>query len=263
MRRMAYTVLLTLLCAPLLATAETPEHLYDKAMAALSGAGPGTNQEDARRYMQQSAESGYVPAQVAMGYFYEMGVTTASEPGEALNWYKKAAANGDTLAQYLVGRMYAIGSGTSMDNREAEKWLTPAASSGNPFAAYFLGMVEEQLDYKKAPEWYRKAAEAGLPQAQKRYGNLLREGRGVPVDKFNAYIWLLLAYEAGQHDVVTQLSLLEGDLGPSRTEEAKFKAHDMQTSVSRAVSARGCTGWDGEFEEVPTPPPIDIQRFCR
>jgi hypothetical protein len=44
---------------------------------------------------------------------------------------------------------------------------------------------------------------------------------------------------------------------------AKAKARELEKSVSRAVNSRGCTGWDGEFDELPTAPPPKIQQFCR
>ena len=45
-------------------------------------------------------------------------------------------------------------------------------------------------------------------------------------------------------------------------EQAKAKARDLEQVVIRAVTARGCSGWDGEFDEFPTPPPAKLQRFC-
>jgi hypothetical protein len=37
----------------------------------------------------------------------------------------------------------------------------------------------------------------------------------------------------------------------------------MERSVTRSVTAHGCTGWPGEFDAIPAPPPPDLQRFCR
>lgn len=255
-------VVAVFLC-PLALAADTPEQLYEKGMAALSGTGPQRSDLEARKYMQQSAEAGYVPAEVTLGYFYETGFATAAEPSEALNWYAKAAESGDALAEYLLGRMYLTGTGTAVDKREAEKWLLKAASAGTPFAAYLLGVVEEDLDYRRAPEWYLKAAQAGLPQAQARYGKVLMEGRGVNVDKFNAYVWMVLAYDAGETSVSDELSRLDALMTEAEIERAKIKAHQMQRELSRTAHANGCTGWPGEFDPIPTPPPPEVQRYCR
>lgn len=263
MNRLTAAVVAMMFLCPLVLAADTPEQLYEKGMAALSGQGPQRSDLEARKYMQQSAEAGYVPAEVTLGYFYEAGMTTAAEPGQALHWYKKAAESGDPLAEYLVGRMYLTGIATAVDKREAEKWLLKSASAGNPFAAYLLGVVEEDLDYRRAPEWYLKAAQQGLPQAQARYGKLLMDGRGIAVDKFNAYVWMVLAYDAGDASISDEISRLDALMTEEEVERAKIKAHEMQGDLARTAHAHGCTGWPGEFDAMPTPPPAEVQRFCR
>lgn len=263
MNRLTAAVVAVMFICPLGLAADTPEQLYEKGMAALSGTGPQRSDLEARKYMQQAAEVGYVPAEVMLGYFYETGMTTAPEPGQALRWYKKAAESGDSLAEYLVGRMYLTGTATAVDKISAEKWLLKSASAGNPFAAYLLGVVEEDLDYRQAPQWYLKAAQQGLPQAQARYGKLLMDGRGVTVDKFNAYVWMVLAYDAGDSSVSDELGRLDALMTEDEVERAKIKAHDMQGELSRAAQAHGCTGWPGEFDPMPAPPPPEVQRFCR
>jgi TPR repeat protein len=121
----------------------------------------------------------------------------------------------------------------------------------------------EKNQFAQAADSFRKAAMQGLPQAQQQLGNLLKDGRGVNADKFEAYVWLLLSARAGNNTVGADLSALEADLGSNRTEEAKSRARDLELSVGRLVVARGCTGWAGEFNPMPTPPPPDIQNFCR
>ncbi|MGH9504242.1 MAG: hypothetical protein ACRD20_15440 [Terriglobales bacterium] len=82
------------------------------------------------------------------------------------------------------------------------------------------------------------------------------------MDKFEAYVWLLLSFDAGNHSVAADLAALEGELGSNRVNDAKRKARDLEQTVSRAVVSHGCD-WTGAFDPVPTPPPPDIQRFCR
>ena len=45
-------------------------------------------------------------------------------------------------------------------------------------------------DYTQAAEWYRKAAEQGLDNAQYNLGVLYNDGQGVPQDYAEAYFWL-------------------------------------------------------------------------
>jgi TPR repeat protein len=118
-------------------------------------------------------------------------------------------------------------------------------------------------DYTKAPQWFRAAAGQGLPQAQYQYARALKEGRGVTQDRLQAYLWFLLALDAGYGAAQNDLSELEGALSKDQIDQAKTDARKLEESVSRSVAAHGCTGWDGEFSEIPAPPPPKIQKFCR
>jgi hypothetical protein len=92
--------------------------------------------------------------------------------------------------------------------------------------------------------------------------SLFKRGWGVTEDKFEAYVWLLVSFDAGSHIVAADLAALQGELGANRVDEAKSKARDLEQTSSRTVVSRGCSGWPGEFNLVPRPPPPDIQRFC-
>jgi TPR repeat protein len=234
-------------------------------MDALTGIGPSHNNQTAVESLRRSAELGYPPAQVVLGYIYETGsANVAADAGQALDWYKKAAKQDDNVGEWLLGRVYLTGVGAARDLDQAALVLKRSAAHNDPFGQYLLGMVQlEKNQYGPAAELFRKAANQGLPQAQQQFGLLLKDGRGVPADKFEAYVWLLLAARAGNTAVGADLAALETDLGTNQTEQAKSKARDMEISVSRVVVARGCTGWQGEFDAMPTPPPPDIQNFCR
>jgi hypothetical protein len=54
-----------------------------------------------------------------------------------------------------------------------------------------------------------------------------------------------------------------GHFSQAEIAEAKTKARELETTVNRAVNAGGRTGWDGELDEFPSPPPPNLQRFCR
>ena len=239
--------------------------LYEAGMDALTGIGPSHNDLTAVDNLRRSGDLGYPPAQVVMGYIYETGsASQAADPVQALEWYKKAAKQDDNVGEWLLGRAYLTGLGTSRDLTQAATVLRRSASHNDPFGQYLLGTVLlEQSQFAPAAEMFRKAAMQGLPQAQQQYGSMLKEGRGVAINKSEAYVWLLLAGRAGNTMVGADLSSLEGDLGSNLTEQAKTRARDMELSVGRLVVARGCTGWQGEFNMMPMPPPPDIQNFCR
>jgi TPR repeat protein len=164
----------------------------------------------------------------------------------------------------LLGRLYYNGNGVPRDLNAAESWLQKAVNQGDPFGQQLLGLIRlERNDYAKAADWFRKAAMQGLPQAQAQLGELLKDGRGVTQDKFEAYVWLLVSFDTGNQTVAADLAALEGALDSNRVEEAKSKARDLEQTVRRTVVSRGWSGWAGAFDLVPAPPTPDIQRFCR
>jgi len=238
--------------------------LFGEGMNALVGSSATRSGANAIEYFRRSADLGYSPAQVVLGYLYETGRFTTADPRGAFDWYKKAAQQDDPLAQWLAGRIIYAGAVPGRDLNEASGFLQSSADHGNPFGEYLLGQIKlERQDYPSAAAWFRKAAEQGLPQAQERFAKLLRDGRGVAADKFEAYVWMLISSNAGNHRLASDLQALEADLGTNQVEQAKARARDMESSVTRSVSAHGCTGWPGEFDVIPAPPPPDLQRFCR
>lgn len=240
-----------------------PAKFFEHGMNALEGTGVSHDNQEALHQLHTAADLGYVPAQTVLGYFYDTGTIVTSEPGMAAEWYRKAAAQDDPLAEWLMGRLYLTGV-LQRDLTQAAAVLKKSAQQDNPFGEYLLGEVNlEQQDYPDAATWLRKAAEQGLPQAQRALGIILEKGQGVKEDKYEAYVWLLISFNAGNTEAGTDLSLLEGDLGSTLLEKAKSQARDMESSVSRSVVAHGCTGWPGEFDIIPAPPPPDLQRFCR
>lgn len=245
--------------------ADSASQLYERAMNGLIGSSQSRSDLNSVSLFRRSAEMGYVPAQVVLGYLYETGLLVTKDASHALTWYKKAAQQNDPLAQWLVGRLILAGLIPPRDVTEAAAWLQKSATQGDPFGEYLLGMIRlERQEYTLAAESFQKAAEQGLPQAQYRLGTLLKEGRGVDRDKFNGYVWFLVSSDAGYPDVRSDdLQSLEADLGSVRTEEGKTKARKLEKDFARAVVAHGCTGWPGEFDAIPLPPPPELQKFCR
>lgn len=241
----------------------TPEQLFDAGMNAISGTSGMRNDLAAVDYFRRSAQKNYGPAQVVLGYLYDMGVIESRDPSQAADGYRKAADAGDPLAQWLLGRLYVTASGLPRDDAAAQKWLTRSADQKSPFAAYLLGSLLAERDYAKAPQWFRMAAEQGLPQGQFSYAWTLKEGRGIERDRVNAYTWFLLALDGGYSAAQNELALLEGTLTQNQLDQAKSDARKFEDSTRRSIAAHGCTGWDGELMSIPTPPPPKTQKFCR
>lgn len=236
--------------------------LFDQGMDSLMGIGVTNSDVNAVDYFRRSADLGYAPAQTVMGYFYETGLKVPADPAAALDWYKKAAKLDDRLGNWLAGRLYYSGA-VPRDLDAAETYLKKAANQGDPYGQYLLGMVKlERNDYVNAAAMFRKAAMQGIPLAQQQLSSLLKDGKGVDADKLQAYVWLLVSYDAGNKAAGTDAAALEGVLGATQITDAKRKARDLEQIASRVVSAKGCTGWPGEFDAIPAPPTPEIQRFC-
>jgi hypothetical protein len=243
---------------------ENAPEIFAKGMNALRGSSATRSIPNAVEYFRRSAERGFAPAQVVLGYFYDTGRAITADPREALEWYKKAAQQDDPLAQWLVGRMIYAGLVPPRDLNAAQKWLEQSGEHGDPFADYLLGKIAlDRSDFSRSESEFRLASEQGLPQAQRALAQLLRDGHGAAPDYFQAYVWLLVSYDGGLRDATTDLQALEAELSSTQIEQAKSKARDLEGTVSRPAAAHGCTGWPGEFNDIPTPPPPDLQRFCR
>ncbi len=264
MRRTILSAVVLLLSTLSFGQSTSPEALYERGMDAITGVGPTRNDTAGMDYFRRSSELGYGPAQIALGYYYETGTMADRDPARAVDLYRKAAQQGDPLAGWLAGRIYFLGSMGSRDLDQAQKFLKIAAEQNSAYGAYYLGRLMADRDFTKAPRLYKIGADQGLPQAQYFYAKTLKEGRGIAQDRFTAYIWFTIALDAGYSIAGADLNEIDrgGFLTSDQTNDAKAKARDLEQVVIRAVTARGCSGWEGEFDEYPTPPPPKLQRFC-
>ncbi len=264
MRRTVLYTMLVLCAAVAGAQSTSPDALYERGMDAITGIGSSENDALGMDYFRRSAELGYGPAQIALAYYYETGTGVTINVAQAVELYRKAAQQGDPLAGWLVGRHYFLGLGVPRDLDLAQKWLRMSADQGNAYGAYYLGRLMADRDFTKAPKLYKIAADQGLPQAQYFYAKALKDGRGITQDRQTAYVWYTIAADAGYKAASADLDELDrsGYITMPQIVEAKDKARDLEQTVIRAVAARGCSGWEGEFDELPTPPPPKLQRFC-
>jgi uncharacterized protein len=245
-----------------MAQSSSPEALYDRGIDAITGIGPSENDTLGADCFKHSADLGYGPAQIAMGYFYETGTAVQMNQDLAIGMYRKAAQQGDPLAAWILGRHYFLGNGVARDLDAAQKWFKMSADQNNAYGAYYLGRMLFDRDPAKTPKLFKLAAEQGLPQAQYYYGLTLKNGSGVPQDNLEAYMWLSVAADAGYSQATSGMGDLERVLTVDQIGLGRAKARDLEQVVVRPVNAKGCSGWEGEFDEFPAPPPVKLQRFC-
>ncbi|BBI63355.1 hypothetical protein HSBAA_46610 [Vreelandella sulfidaeris] len=137
-------------------------------------------------YLEQCAEAGDVESMYYLGEATRLlsrGLTT-----EAMEWYLKAAEQGDPYAMLRLFQGGACIGGEcpedSDDWREAALDITlPKAEAGDPEAMLAMYYIYANLDASRltfvynflgiptrAGKWLKRAAEAGLPEAQTRWG---------------------------------------------------------------------------------------------
>ena len=108
--------------------------------------------------------------------------------------------------------------GTSIFAQEAP--LSPDALYSSGLAA----MLPGNPDYAKAAEFFRKAADRGLPRAQRSLGEFYRDGRGVPKDLKEALKLFRKAADRGDALAQNNLGLMYGaGLGVKKNEKAAVK----------------------------------------
>lgn len=115
------------------------------------------------------------------------------------------AQAGEAAAQVALGDALAAGSGgqrstrqIEADYRRAAEWYGKAAAQNDPaglmrMAALYRDGKGVERNRETAAALYRKAAELGDPEAQATLGLLYSMGQGVPQNYAEAYFWLDLA----------------------------------------------------------------------
>ena len=245
----------------------SPEEKYRKAMGLLLGNNASLqDRDDALNLLQSAADQGFALAQTALGTAYELGMLSSADIQRAINWYTKAANQGDWIAQFSLGRIYFHGFGVPRDATAARKWFALSAVSGDGGSAYYLGRLfdegERAADFPQAAKWYRQSAEKGNPFAQERLGQLWLKGLVGSGSRQEAYTWLLVAVEFGNSHALQTLQSMESDIGKSGADAARKQALEIRDRIL-GYRERACGQWDGQYADLPTPPPLELQFSCR
>ncbi|HEY2359663.1 MAG TPA: tetratricopeptide repeat protein [Candidatus Angelobacter sp.] len=241
---------------------------YRQAMSLLLGSNANqSDQDQAVTLLRAAASQNYAPAQTTLGTIYQEGILVARDPSQAILWYRKAADQGDWIAQFSLGRIYFLGLGTARDIAVAREWFTQAAAAGDSGSAFFLGVLNDRdngnsPNYAEAAKWYRFSAERGNPFAQERLARLLLEGLGVKQNRQEGYAWLLVAVEFGNRHAQIKLNSMESDLGKSASDAARKQALQMRDRIL-GYTRTDCAGWDGQYSNAPTAPPLSSQTSCQ
>ena len=110
---------------------------------------------------------------------FALTLSADEEPPQETDPLRADAAKGDKIAMFKLGDEYFYGTETRLPNPT--------------LAAY----------------WYKKAADAGMPEAMYNYAVCLERGAGVEKDRFEAYSWMKKAADAGVKMARFQLAMTD------------------------------------------------------
>ncbi|WP_240538716.1 tetratricopeptide repeat protein [Halomonas sp. SH5A2] len=210
-------------------------------------------------YLEQSAAAGDVESMYYLGEATRLlsrGLTT-----EAMEWYLQAAEQGDPYAMLRLFQGGACIGGEcpegSDDWREAALDITlPKAEAGDPEAMLAMYYIYANLDASRltsvynflgiptrASKWLKRAAEAGLPEAQTRWGRHIMNGRGWYFTKNRrleaAERWFSRAAEQGYVPAMEQMDRVNRE---QQDFESSWKWME-QASLHGSYEGRLRIGW--------------------
>ena len=148
--------------------------------------------ENAFKYYDISANTGYARAQANLGYCHDIGLGTEKNRAKAKHWYGEAAKQGNLVGQLNYAQKL-LAEGIASDNREgilkARDWFKKAHGqfAGLKEAAYGIGLSYVKIpgakeeDLGTARDWLMKAEDhpkalfalGYLDEQQERYGTAI------------------------------------------------------------------------------------------
>jgi SEL1 protein len=133
--------------------------------------------------------------QVGLGQLhYQGGRGIDMDHQQAMNYFSQAADSGNAVAMAFLGKMYLEGSDIVEQNNEtAFAFFKKASDLGNPVGQSGLGLMYLHgkgvtKDYKKAFDYFRKAAEQNWVDGQLQLGNISENLTNIYSKKFGIFL---------------------------------------------------------------------------
>lgn len=155
------------------------------------------DKEKSMKWELIAAQNGFALAQAELGKKYEYWY---NDYVNAFKWYVLAAKQNEPSAQCNLGLCYFYGSGVQKDRKSAEEWFRLSADNEHDNGQYWYafcsaGLYDDEIHYKRAFEYYLKAAQQGHGLAQYRVAWCYKDGRGVTQNTKEALYWFRKCYE--------------------------------------------------------------------
>ena len=162
------------------------------------------NETAAIEWLRKSAALGVATSKLNLGIMTLKGLGTPQNTADGLVLIEQAAKAGQSEAMVRLAEAWHFGEpGLAPDPAKAVIWSEQAAAAGNAQGQNLLGMMREsglgvERNDSLAAESYQKAAVQHHAKAQANLGRLLSNGRGVTMDRVEAWFWLRVSADAGE-----------------------------------------------------------------
>lgn len=179
---------------------------YNLALSYINGDGVAVDKKAGYRYMWKACRLGHGSASYYIGNCYECGKDVEVDLAEAAKLYRAAADKGHCKAAYRLGLFLKSGRGVQKNPAEAFRYFAIAIKADEqtvkPEWLYEYALCcFKGFGTAKNPEagigFMRKAAEAGVTDAQYEMANAYKFGLGVGKDGAKRWGWLKKAAEGG------------------------------------------------------------------
>ncbi len=112
------------------------------------------------------------------------------------------------------GLLFYKGIGVDKDFKKAGQWFRRAANKGHAGAQYLLGIMSYlgqgmEQDFAKAALWFQRAGEQDHAAAQYNLGFLYYEGKGVEKDNLQAFMWIDRSANLGDEKAIRARDTLQ------------------------------------------------------
>jgi tetratricopeptide (TPR) repeat protein len=184
---------------------------------------------------------GSAVAQHNAGHMYVNGLGTKRNFPKAMAWYRRAADQGYAPSQYDLGAMYAEGEGVKPDPEIALMWFRKSAEQGFVRAEVKLAEIAfASRNLAEAFVWWQKAADGGDADAMFNVGSAYYAGRGVAKDLDKAIQYYRKARDAGNPDAGRILQQLGADcmkVGEIVTAEGEVAERTFRSAAGKPLRA--------------------------
>lgn len=160
------------------------------------------------------------------------------------------AQKGDPAMQFKLGMQYWA----RLDYQKAFNWIKAAADRGHPDAIYQLGMAYLYgrgtiQNYSYAHQRFEQAARLNNHEAQYLLGIMHRDGMGVPVSRDRAYAWLNIAASNGNEVAALERERMAVVMSPAEM----ARAQEMSLQTMTGISGNGQSAQPAQDSPLPQP----------